>query len=114
MTSVDVPGLGYSLQGPSGLWVCHNRHYFGATTDVGSIDLLIPNAWLTSADPAERPIRPLAPGPGESAGPPSKIAVCGPYHDYVQVSIWGPASNAPDDVEVSVSDDGTRLVVEIT
>lgn len=106
----DAPGIVYTTQRPDGLKVCGNTHYFPG--DEGTVDILIPTAWLD-------------PGTTGSAiplvnhNPLVKVPVCGgpndisPLDDYIQIAIWGPASDDPRDVTATISPDGTQLIVEI-
>lgn len=106
----DAPGIAYTTQRPDGLEVCENTHWFPG--DEGTVDILIPVAWL---EPGTRG-RDL---PLEIHDNPGKVPVCGgpddvwPLDDYVQIAIWSPASDEPDDVTATISPDGTELVVEI-
>jgi len=106
----DAPGIAYTTQGPSGLKVCQNTHWFPG--DEGTVDILVPTAWL---EPGTRG----SDIPLENHGNTSKIPVCGgsddiwPLDGYIQIAIWGPESDDPDDVTATISPDGTELVVEI-
>jgi hypothetical protein len=106
----DAPGIAYTTQDPSGLKVCHNTHWFPG--DEGTVDILLPTAWL---EPGTRG----SDIPLEAHDNPGKVPVCGgsddvwPLDDYVQIAIWGPESDDPDDVTATISPDGTELVVEI-
>lgn len=95
-------------QGPSGLHVCQHQHWFGEDSAVGSVDLLIPSPWFAAGTAGEQPPVRFAPG-----APVHKMGVCGPYRGYVQVWMWGPPSDEPEDIDVSVSADRTRVTVEI-
>lgn len=103
----DAPGLAYTTQDPSGPEVCSHTHRFPG--DRGTVDLLIPEDWLatTVTDLWEYPV------PIEAHDNPAEVVQCGPDQGYVQISIWGPSSDDPDDVEVSISDDRTEVVVEL-
>ncbi len=106
---VDAPGIAYTVQDPaSEIYVCESWHYFtGAKT--GSVDVLIPSDWWrTGIDPQEHEL-----AYDRSIEHPGKIVGCGPYMGYVQYSIWAPQSDDPADIQVSVSDDQTQLVVSI-
>lgn len=106
----DAPGIAYTAQGPHGLKVCENTHWFPG--DEGTVDVLIPLAWL---EPGTRGSK----IPLETHDNPGKVPLCGgpddvwPHDSYVQIAIWSPASDDPDDVTVTISPDGTELVVEI-
>lgn len=107
----DAPGIVYTTQPPNRVMVCPNRHSFSG--DLGTVDVLIPTAWLV---------------PGTKGGDipltahdnPAKVPMCGgpddrwPRDDYIQIAIWGPESDDPEDVTVTISPDGTELVVEIS
>lgn len=113
ITSIHTPGLGYAVQGPSGLHVCQYVHWFGEGA-TGSIDVLIPSEWFAPGTKVDQFVPQYDPPVGvEGVDHPGKIVACGPYHGYVQYSIWGPASDEPSDVRVSVDGDSTRVVVEI-
>jgi hypothetical protein len=106
----DAPGIVYTTQRPDRVMVCQNRHSF--PSERGTVDVLIPTAWL-------------APGtrgteiPLKAHDNPAKVPVCGgpddvwPLDRYVQVAIWAPESDDPDDVSATISPDGTELVVEM-
>jgi hypothetical protein len=106
----DAPGIAYTTQDPSGLKVCQNTHYFPG--DEGTVDVLIPTAWLKPGTRgSEIPL--------ETHDNPAKVPVCGGSDDnwrldsYIQIAIWGPESDDPDDVTATISPNGTELVVEI-
>jgi hypothetical protein len=103
-------GIVYTTQRPSEVKVCGNRHFFPG--DKGTVDVLIPTAWL----------RPGIKGsdiPLEMHDDPGKVPVCGgpndtwPMDSYIQIAVWGPASDDPAHVSATVSPDGTELIVEI-
>lgn len=105
----DAPGIVYTTQRPDGLKVCENTHWFPG--DEGTVDVLIPVTWLEPGiKGSEIPL--------ENHGT-AKVPICGgpgdvwPLDDYVQIAIWGPESDDPDDVTATISPDGTELVVEI-
>jgi hypothetical protein len=106
----DAPGIAYTTQGPSGLKVCNNTHWFPG--DEGTVDVLLPTAWL---EPGTRG----SDIPLENHDNTGKVPVCGgsgdvwPLDGYIQIAVWGPASDDPDDVTATISPDGTELVVEI-
>lgn len=103
----DAPGLAYTIQDPDGLEVCSHTHRFPG--DRGTVDLLIPEDWLaaTITDLREYPV------PVEAHDNPAKVVQCDPHEGYLQIGIWGPSSDDPDDVEVSVSADRTEVVVDL-
>ena len=106
----DAPGIASTTQRPDGLEVCQNTHSFPG--DLGTVDLLIPTAWLEPGTKgSEIPL--------EIHDNRLKVPVCGgpedmwPLDSYIQIAIWGPESDDPDDVTATVSPDGTELVVDI-
>lgn len=106
----DAPGIAWTTQGPSGLKVCQNTHWFPG--DEGTVDILIPTAWLKPGTRgSEIPLK--------THDNPSKVPICGgsddiwPLDKYIQIAIWGPASDDPRNVVATVSPDGTELVVAI-
>jgi hypothetical protein len=106
----DAPGIVYTAQDPLGLKVCHNTHWFPG--ELGTVDVLIPTSWLT---PGTRG----SDIPLEAYDNPGKVPVCGgaddywPLDAYIQIAIWDPESDDPDDITATISPDGTALVVEI-
>jgi hypothetical protein len=106
----DAPGIAYTTQRPNRVMVCENRHSFPG--DEGTVDVLIPVAWL---EPGTRG----SDIPLDIHDYTAKVPVCGglddvwPLDDYIQIAIWGPESDDPDDVTATISPDGTELVVEI-
>jgi hypothetical protein len=106
----DLPGILYTTQRPDRVMVCQNRHSFPG--EKGTVDVLIPTEWLTPGiRGSEIPLK--------AHDNPAKVPVCGgpddvwPLDRYVQIAIWGPESDDPDDVAATVSPDGTELVVEV-
>jgi hypothetical protein len=106
----DAPGIAWTTQGPSGLKVCQNTHWFPG--DEGTVDILIPTAWLKPGTRgSEIPLEPH--------DDPAKVVPCGgpddiwPLDNYIQIAIWGPESDNPDNVTATISPDGAELVVEI-
>ena len=105
---VDAPGIAYTVQPSSKLYVCESWHA-NALAPTGSVDVLIPTDWWRSgAEPGAHEL-----DYDDSIRHPGKIVGCGPYMGYMQYSIWAPPSDDRQDVEVRVSDDRTRLVVSI-
>jgi hypothetical protein len=102
----DARGLVYTTQRPDGLRVCADTHWFPG--DIGTVDVLIPEAWLASGGLADDvPLRRF----GDF--PPAKVVWCGPYRGYAQIGIWGPASDDHQNVRADVTGDGTQLVIEL-
>lgn len=113
ITDIDVPGIAYATQDSSEMLVCSDTHY-NATAPTGSIDVLIPSDWWRSGAPVHNvPTRYVPPLESLPDYHPGKIVGCGPYNGYIQYSIWGPPSDDPNDIDVSVRADSTRLVVQI-
>lgn len=108
IASADTPGVAYTIQDPRGVHVCDDVHSFGADS-TGTIDVLIPSGW---SDPST-PVQQLVPNFDPPVDHPGKIVACGPYKGYVQYSIWGPASDDQDDVRVTLSEDSTRIAVDV-
>lgn len=104
IADADASGLQYVIQGPSGLKVCGDTHWFPG--ELGTVDLLIPSGWL-SEDTSMTEV------PVETTGTPGKVPLCGPHRGYVQVAIWGPATDDPAQVHVTVEDGGRRLVARM-
>lgn len=107
ITAPDPPGVGYTTQGPSGLHVCGDRHWFPG--DVGTVDVLLPADWLAPGSPNADMRLTVSDVPGT----PGKVVACGPWRGFVQYSIWGAASDDPADVEVRVEPDGEGSVVVV-
>jgi len=108
--SVDPDSLVAAIQdpGPGAVEVCGTKHWFPEVAEgSGSVDLLIPAGWLAGDPPVLPGVTPLEPGP-------DKIVVCGPYRGHVQVSIWGAAPTATEALDVTISDDRTRIIVRVT
>jgi len=101
----DPEQLLYAIQGSSALHVCQYTHFFGEHPG-GSVDLLVPAGWLV-ADPEVDQLRPTY----EPSDRVNKIPACGPYHGFVQYSIWGAPSDEPGNVSVSVDPTRTRVTV---
>jgi len=112
VTTADIQSVAYTTQDPTGAHVCGDVHYFGAA-DTGSIDVLIPSGWFDPSIPVRQVAARYGPPDFESVDHPGKIVACGPYKGYVQYSIWAPASDDPGDVKVSVSEDATRIIIDV-
>lgn len=110
VTAVEASGIAYAIQTGSSVKVCGNTHYFNES--FASVDLFVPAAWLASAEPTEGGVRVLPARSGNPDEGPGKIVVCQPRNGYVQISIWGAASRVPTDIDVRLSDDRRRLLVE--
>lgn len=105
----DAPGIAITTQRPNGLKLCGNTHYFPG--NVGTVDILIPTTWL---EPGTKGTEiPLVNHSNEA-----KVPTCGgpddiwPLDDYIQIAIWGPASDDAGDVTATISSDGKQLTVE--
>lgn len=106
ITSVDTPdSVLFTTQPPSGVHVCADTHFFGASAG-GTVDVLIPSRWF--ADGHQTYTSRL-----DRIGEPPKFVVCGPHRGFYQYSIWGPASADADDVVVTIDPDDSRLIVQI-
>jgi hypothetical protein len=101
----DPEGLSYAIQGSSALHVCQYTHFFGEHPG-GSVDLLVPSAWL-EPDPEADQLEPTYEPPDRV----NKIPACGPYRGFVQYSIWGAPSDEPENVTVTVDPTRTRVTV---
>lgn len=112
ITTVDDPSFAYTTQDKSGVvWECDTRHFgFGPGATGGSIDVLIPSEWFA---PGGVQAREEGVTYVDNPDHPGKILACGPYKGYVQYSIWGAASDDPDDVRVVADGDSIRVVVEV-
>jgi hypothetical protein len=106
----DAPGIAYTTQDPSGLKLCQNTHWFPG--EQGTVDILIPTAWLepeTRGDDI----------PFQAYDNPAKVPICGgaddtwPLPTHIQIAIWGPESDNPDDITATITPGGKTLVVEI-
>jgi hypothetical protein len=115
ITSAYTGGLGYTVQGPLEFHVCESVHS-DRLAATGSVDVLIPSDWFGPGTTIEQLAPRYDPPIRDSREPvhhPGKIVACGPYHGYVQYSIWEPASDNANHVRLSVEDHSTRIVVEI-
>lgn len=117
ISDVDAPGIAYTVQDPSArIWVCDDYHFGAGLGPTGSVDVLIPSDWWRPGAPVHEvpyeSVPPLDAG-GDYPDSPDKTVGCGPYNGYIQYSVWAPASDDPADVSVHVSDDSTRIVVEV-
>jgi hypothetical protein len=105
----DTPGIAITTQRPNGLKLCGNTHSFPG--DVGTVDVLIPTAWLEPGTTGSD--IPLVNHSNQA-----KVPACGgpddiwPLDDYIQIAIWGPASDDAGDVTATISPDGKQLTVE--
>lgn len=107
--SVDPDSFVAAIQdpGPGAVEVCGTKHWFPEVPEgSGSVDLLIPAAWLVGDPPVLPAVTPLEPAP-------DKIVICGPYRGHVQVSIWGAAPTPTETLDVTISDDRTRIIVRV-
>lgn len=105
---IDPQKLVVAVQdpGPGAVEVCGTKHWFPESPDgSGSVDLLIPASWLIGDPPQIPAVTTLQP-------PPDKIITCGPYRGHVQISIWGAAPTATERLDVALSDDRTRIVLQ--
>lgn len=104
-------GLAYTTQGVDGVvWECGTRHWgFGPAATTGSIDVLIPSGWVAPDGVQAREGGVSYVDDPDHVG---KIIGCGPYKGYVQYSIWGSASDDPNDVRVVADGDSIRVVVQ--
>lgn len=108
---VDAPAgdrISWTTQPPSPLQVCQDTHSFPG--DKGTVDVLVPAVWLapgTQPEAIDTRIHEV------DGWPPANLPVCGPYRGHVQLALWGPASDDPAQVRVTMTDGGTRLVVEL-
>lgn len=106
LTDADpADGLAYATQDASSVDVCDSVHSFPPPAD-GTIDVLIPADWF--AEGTETHASEL-----DAQANPAKFVVCGPHNGFYQYSIWGPATTDPDEVTISISPDGKRLVVQL-
>lgn len=108
--SVDPRSLVAAVQdpGPGAVEVCGTKHWFPEVPEgSGSVDLLIPASWLAGDPPVLPAVTPLEPAP-------DKIVLCGPYREHVQISIWGAAPTSTETLDITISEDRTRIIVRIS
>ncbi len=111
VASPEPSAVSYATQGTGdqGVRVCDGIHWFPSAT-TGSVDVLLPGDWFepgsesylgryrADTDPAKR-------------GFVSKIPICMTRNGFIQISVWGPASDDPADVSVSI--EGNTITLEI-
>lgn len=98
-------GLAYATQDANSVQVCDSVHSFPPPA-AGTVDLLIPADWF--AEGTETHTSEL-----DAEANPAKFVVCGPHNGFYQYSIWGPATAEADEVTISITEDGKRLVVQL-
>lgn len=116
INDVHAPGIAYTIQRSSTRMVCESAHFDPGLPATGTITVLIPSEWWRPGAPVHEVPYERVPPPdpdGEHPGSPGKIVGCGPYDGCIQYAIWAPASDELADVSVRVSDDSTRVVVEV-
>jgi len=112
VASPEPSAVSYTTQGPGdeGVRVCDGIHWFPGATK-GSVDLLLPGNWFELGSESYLGHYRTDPEPVKR-GTVSKIPICVTKNGFIQVSVWGPASDNPEDVTVSVEGNTITLDIE--
>ena len=113
IASASGSSILYTVQASSSIQVCDSQHFDFGESFTGSIDVLVPSDWIDLSVVDEQPQTNFTID-GDPARRPGKIVVCGPHEGFVQVSLWGLATDDINDVSVAVGDDPTQLVVNVS